>query len=167
MSSSIQVEPAFSVLLGLVFGAIGGFLNSIVGWLSGDEAFNTRKNVKSIIVGIMAGMGIAFGSFAALGEAQSPQALLGILVLILLSAAGVQQLAHNAIAAATKAEPTPLVTKPAATTAAAPAPSTATATIAADDDDNEPETTTTTATATVTSSPPPKPDSEEEKPPIT
>jgi hypothetical protein len=164
MSSSIQVEPAFSVLLGLIFGAIGGFLNSIVGWLSGDEAFNTRKNVKSIIVGIMAGMGIAFGSFAALGEAQSPQALLGILVLILLSAAGVQQLAHNAIAAATKAEPTPLVTKPAAV---APTPSTATATIAADDDDNEPETTTTTATATVTSSPPPKPDSEEEKPPIT
>ena len=101
---TIVIEPTFSIIIGLIFGAVGGFLNSIIGWLSGEEPFSTRKNVKSIIVGLIAGIGVAYGSFVALGEAQTSQALFGILVLILLSASGVQQLAHNAIKAATKTE---------------------------------------------------------------
>lgn len=77
-------------------GGLGGFVNSIIGWLGGEEPFSTRKNVKSIITAVIAGIAVAYGSAQAFAEAQTPEAMIGIFVLVFISAAGVQQLAHNA-----------------------------------------------------------------------
>ena len=101
-----MIETTYSIIIGLAAGALGGFVNSVVGWLAGTEPFNTRKNVSSIIVGLISGIGIAYGSLVALGEAQTTQALLGIIVLIFLSASGVSQLVHNVSRIAAK-PPTP------------------------------------------------------------
>ena len=101
------IEAWQAILLGIGIGGLGGFTNSVIGWLSGTEAFDTRKNVKSIITAIMAGVGVAYASSAAFSEAQSMEALIGLFVVTFLSAAGVQQLAHNTSKVITKPDTSP------------------------------------------------------------
>ena len=91
----VLIEPWQAILLGMGIGGFGGFVNSIIGWLGGTEPFSARKNVKSIITAVIAGIALAYGSIQAFGAATTPETLIGISIMVFISAAGVQQLAHN------------------------------------------------------------------------
>jgi len=88
MAFSIEL----AIIAGLVVGALGGFVNSIAAWLSGTDAFNTRKNIKAILTGVFAGVALAVIAIGTLTSDMSFQTMITTLVMIFLSAAGVDQL---------------------------------------------------------------------------
>lgn len=88
MAFSIEL----AIIAGLVVGALGGFVNSIAAWLSGTDAFNTRKNIKAILTGVFAGVALAVIAIGTLTADMSFQTMITTLVMIFLSAAGVDQL---------------------------------------------------------------------------
>jgi uncharacterized protein YacL len=81
-----------AVVLALVIGAFGGFVNSIAKWLESDEQFNSKKNVKAILTGIFAGLALGVAAIGALTADMPFQTLVVTLVMIFLSAVGVDQL---------------------------------------------------------------------------
>ena len=101
------LETWQALLLGIGIGGLGGFANSIIGWLSGDEPFSTRKNIRSIITAVFAGVGVAYGASVAFTEATSNEALIGVFVLTFLSAAGIQGLVHSTSKIVSKPEGEP------------------------------------------------------------
>ena len=87
---------------GLIAGALGGFLYSLVGWFRGDEAFSTKKNLSAVFLGILGGVGAAVLQFGQFASASSDYELLGLYVTLVLSASGVAALVPRAIKAAGK-----------------------------------------------------------------
>lgn len=97
MSATEQVTPFVAIVLGFVIGGFGGALNSILKWLELDEPFSSKKNIKAIIVGVVAGLGLTVASVAVLKENLTPDVLLVQLVIIFIGALGFQS-ATNKIA---------------------------------------------------------------------
>jgi hypothetical protein len=97
------MESTIAVLLGLFMGGLGGFLLSILTWLEGTEPFNTRKNVASVIVSVLTGVGttIALVQTSIFTDPTTPNwELLIAFVTILGSAAGFGSMARKGIGAA-------------------------------------------------------------------
>jgi len=88
MAFSIEL----AIIAGLIVGALGGFVNSLAAWLSGNDAFSTRKNVKAILTGVFAGVALAVVAIGTLTSDMSFQTMVTTLVMIFLAAAGVDQL---------------------------------------------------------------------------
>src|SRR3954468_788550 len=76
----------------LVIGGFGGFVNSVAAWLSGTEAFSTRKNIKAILTGVITGLALGVAAIAALTADMTFQTLVVTLAMVFLSAVGVDQL---------------------------------------------------------------------------
>jgi uncharacterized membrane protein YfcA len=74
------------VITALVLGAFGGFVNSILKWLETQDAFSGKKNVKAIIVGIIAGIGLGVAAIQTIQNDVPFQVLVVQLVMIFLSA---------------------------------------------------------------------------------
>jgi hypothetical protein len=77
------------VLTALVIGAFGGFMNSILKWLETQDAFSGKKNVKAIIVGTIAGIGLGVAAIQTIQNDVPFQILAVQLIMIFLSAIGV------------------------------------------------------------------------------
>lgn len=87
---------------GLIAGAIGGFLYSLVGWFRSEDAFDSKKNLSAVFLGILGGVGAAVLQLDSFAHASSDYQLLGLYVTLVLSASGVAALVPRAIKAANK-----------------------------------------------------------------
>ena len=88
----MAIDITVAVILALIIGAFGGFVNSIASWLSGSDAFSGRKNIKGIMTGVFAGLALGVVAIGTLTADISFQTLVVTLVMIFLSAVGVDQL---------------------------------------------------------------------------
>lgn len=50
-----------SLILVGIAATLGGLASAILGWLDSQEPFNSRKFIKSLIVSLIAGVGISIG----------------------------------------------------------------------------------------------------------
>lgn len=96
-------SPEFlAVVGGLVAGAIGGFIYSLVGWFKGDEPFDTKKNISAIILGIIGGVALALAQAETFAQIHSDYQLLIAYVTLVISGSGVAALVPRAVKAAAK-----------------------------------------------------------------
>lgn len=96
-------SPEFlAVVGGVIAGALGGFIYSLVGWFRSEEAFDSKKNLSAVFLGVLGGVGAAVLQFGQFASATSDYELLGLYVTLVLSASGVAALIPRAIKAASK-----------------------------------------------------------------
>jgi hypothetical protein len=91
-----------AVVGGIIAGALGGFLYSLVGWFRSEESFSGKKNLSAVVLGILGGVGAAAVQFSHFAHATSDYELLGLYVTLILSASGVAALVPRAVKAANK-----------------------------------------------------------------
>lgn len=97
-----MIDSTLALIIGIVVGLAGGFLNSILKWLEGTEDFNTRKNISALIIGGLTGLGLAIAMSTAFTDGVTDIQFVVLIVGIFLSAAGVSTIAPKAARAAAK-----------------------------------------------------------------
>lgn len=91
----VLVAPLLAIALGLIAGALGGFMNSVLRWLEVSTPFNAKSNIKAVLVGILAGLGITIASVTVLRESLAPDVLIVQLFIIFIAAAGAQSFTNK------------------------------------------------------------------------
>lgn len=91
-----------AVVGGLVAGAIGGFIYSLVGWFKDNEAFDTKKNLSAVMLGILGGVSLAILQADTFAQIHSDYQLLVAYVTLIISGSGVAALVPRAVQAASK-----------------------------------------------------------------
>lgn len=99
------LDPTTAVAIGILVGAAGGFIHSILGWLATDEKFSTRKNIATLITTILTGL-LATGAISSdpvftSGQSQGYQ-LIGAYIVVLGASVGFGELARNGFSATSK-----------------------------------------------------------------
>lgn len=97
----VSVE-LLAVVGGLVAGAIGGFIYSLVGWFKSEDSFSSKKNLSAVFLGILGGIGLALGEASLFAKATTDFELLILYVSLVISGSGVAALVPRAIQAANK-----------------------------------------------------------------
>ena len=88
----MAIDITLAIIAALIIGAAGGFVSSVSSWLSSDEPFSGRKNIKALLVGTFAGLALGVLAIGTLTADISFQTMTVTLVTIFLSAVGVDQL---------------------------------------------------------------------------
>jgi predicted tellurium resistance membrane protein TerC len=85
-----------AIVLVIIVGGAGGFINSIIKWLSIEESFSSKKNVKAILIGVLTGLSLGIAAVSAINETITVQSFVVIIGMLFLSAAGVDSITSSA-----------------------------------------------------------------------
>lgn len=86
-----MVEIGLLIALCIAVGILGGFFNSLMKWLETNDPFESKKNVKAILVGAFTGLALGIAAISTLTLSMSLQNVAVTIGMIFLSAVGVDQ----------------------------------------------------------------------------